>query len=80
MKYQLLKVDYGFETATNQDGNYSITATLGLKHLMGLEAGIGFSKDITITSNNDQTGHEVDYQRELAIAAFCTENEIENIT
>jgi phospholipase C len=76
MKYKLLKADYGNETETVND-EYSINITLGLMGMDGLTSGIGFSKDIVVTSHNSQTGFQVDAQREKAIVDFCAENEIE---
>lgn len=76
MKYKLLRTDLGNETETIND-EYSVTATLGLMSLEGITSGIGFSKDIVITSHNSQTGFEVDFQRTKAIVDFCEANEIE---
>jgi hypothetical protein len=76
MKYKLLRVDYGNETPTVND-EYSITITLGLIGMEGLTNGIGFSKDIIVTSNNSQTGFEVDAQRQSEIDNFCEANGIE---
>lgn len=76
MKYKLIRTDYGIESMTDADGNYSISITLGLIHLEGLQQGQGLSHDLKVVSNNSQTGQEVDEQREKVIADFCEGNEV----
>lgn len=48
--------------------NYEVTITLGIHPTDGI--GADFSKDIIVTSNNSQTGFEVDTQREQAVSDF----------
>ena len=67
-KYDLIKTDYGRETETDADNNYSISITVALHPTDGIAP--DFSKDIVVTSNNRQTGFEVDTQREEAVAAY----------
>jgi len=68
MKYELIKHDYGVETPTDEQGNYSTTITLALHPTDGIAP--DFSKDITVISNNNMTGYEVDAQRQAEIEAF----------
>lgn len=82
MKYELIKTDISAERTVMQDiieiiddvetvvgteptDSYEVTITLGIHPIDGI--GADFSKDITVTSNNSQTGFQVDDQREQAI-------------
>jgi len=58
------------ETITGQEAtdDYEVTITLGIHPTDGI--GADFSKDITVTSNNSQTGFEVDIQREQAVSDY----------
>ncbi len=85
MKYELIKYDISsertimrniveiiddVETITGQEAtdDYEVTMTLGIHPTDGI--GTDFSKDITVTSSNAQTGFEVDDQREQAVTEF----------
>lgn len=85
MKYELIKYDISAERTVMQDiveiiedvetvtgteptDSYEVTITLGIHPTDGI--GADFSKDITVTSNNSQTGFEVDIQREQAVADY----------
>jgi hypothetical protein len=85
MKYELIKYDISeertvmqdiveiindVETVTGQEptDNYEVTITIGIHPTDGI--GADFSKDITVTSNNSQTGFEVDIQREQAVSDY----------
>ena len=85
MKYELIKYDISaertvmqdivevindVETVTGQEETdyYEVTITMGIHPTDGI--GADFSKDITVTSNNSQTGFEVDEQREQAVADY----------
>ena len=85
MKYELIKTDISaertvmqeivetiddVETVTGQEptDNYEVIITMGIHPTDGI--GADFSKDITVTSNNSQTGFEVDEQREQAVADY----------
>jgi len=68
MKFQLVQADYGKESETDEQGNYSMNITLGLKADSDLIP--PFSKDIEVVSNNSQTGYDVDAQRQKAIDEF----------
>ena len=85
MKYELIKTDISaertimqdiveiiddVETVTGQEetDNYEVTITMGIHPTDGI--GADFSKDITVTSSNAQTGFEVDEQREQAVTDF----------
>lgn len=78
MKYELIKTDISAERTVMQDiiedgeivgqdeiDYYDVTITLGIHPTDGVAP--DFSKDIIVTSNNYQTGFEVDAQRELAV-------------
>ena len=75
MKYELIKTDVSAERTVMQDiveiidkeetDDYEVTITMGIHPTDGI--GADFSKDITVTSNNSQTGFEVDIQREQAV-------------
>jgi hypothetical protein len=67
MKYELIRFDIGKETNTDEQGNYSVNITIALHPTDGIAK--DFSNDITVTSNNSQTGFEVDAQRQEAVAA-----------
>ena len=85
MKYELIKTDIStertimqniveiiddVETITGQEptDNYEVIITMGIHPTDGI--GADFSKDITVTSSNAQTGFEVDDQREQAVTEF----------
>lgn len=85
MKYELIKYDISAERTVMQDiveiiedvetvtgteptDNYEVTITMGIHPIDGI--GADFSKDITVTSSNAQTGFEVDEQREQAVTDF----------
>lgn len=85
MKYELIKTDISpertimqniveiideVETVTGQEptDDYEVTITMGIHPIDGI--GADFSKDITVTSSNAQTGFEVDDQREQAVTDF----------
>jgi len=85
MKYELIKTDISsertimqdivevidkVETVTGQEptDDYEVTITMGIHPTDGI--GADFSKDITVTSNNSQTGFEVDIQREQAVSDY----------
>ena len=85
MKYELIKYDISAERTVMQDiveiiedvetvtgteptDNYEVTITMGIHPTD--EIGADFSKDITVTSSNAQTGFEVDDQREQAVTDF----------
>lgn len=65
MKYELINTGYSVERIIS-DTEYEITITLGFKPLVDLFLP-NFSIDIIVISNNNQTGFEVDNQRQLAI-------------
>lgn len=54
-------IDYDAETKSDSEGNYSINITLGLETTD--EIRIQFSQQLSVISNNNQTGSEVDLQR-----------------
>lgn len=81
MKYELIKYDISAERTVMQDiivddivtgqeptDNYEVIITMGIHPTDGI--GADFSKEITVTSNNAQTGFEVDDQREQAVADY----------
>jgi hypothetical protein len=85
MKYELIRTDISSERTVMQDiveiidevetvtgqeetDNYEVTITMGIHPTDGI--GADFSKDITVTSNNSQTGFEVDIQREQAVSDY----------
>jgi len=85
MKYELIRTDISsertimqdivevidkVETVTGQEptDDYEVTITMGIHPTDGI--GADFSKDITVTSNNSQTGFEVDIQREQAVSDY----------
>ena len=61
MKYELLRYELGKETETDSDGNYSVNIIIGIKPTD--EIAPPFNKEITVISNNDMTGYQVDTQR-----------------
>ena len=82
MKYELIKTDIStertimqniveiideVETVTGQEPTDSYEVTITMRIHPTDEIGADFSKDIIVTSNNYQTGFEVDAQRELAV-------------
>lgn len=85
MKYELIKTDISAERTVMQDiveiidevetvtgqeetNEYDVTITMGIHPTDGI--GADFSKDITVTSSNAQTGFEVDTQREQAVQDY----------
>ena len=81
MTYELIKTDISAERTVMQDiiedgeivgqeetDEYDVTITMGIHPTDGI--GADFSKDITVTSNNSQTGFEVDIQREQAVSDY----------
>jgi len=71
MKYKLIKYNFGNETETDDEGNYSAVITIALQSDDNKIP--QFSKDITVISNNSMTGFEVDKQREQTIEEFLKE-------
>lgn len=78
MKYELIKTDISAERVVMQDvivddivtgqeptDNYEVTITMEIHPTDNIAS--NFSRDITVTSNNDMTGFQVDDQREQAI-------------
>ena len=85
MKYELIKTDISaertvmqdiveiideVETVTGQEPTDSYEVTITMRIHPTDEIGADFSKDITVTSSNAQTGFEVDDQREQAVTEF----------
>lgn len=85
MKYELIKTDIStertimqniveiideVETVTGQEetDEYDVTITMGIHPTDGI--GADFSKDIVVTSNNSQTGFQVDIERAMAIEEY----------
>lgn len=85
MKYELIKTDISsertvmqniveiideVETVTGQEptDDYEVTITMGIHPIDGI--GADFSKDIVVTSNNSQTGFQVDIERAMAIEEY----------
>lgn len=85
MKYELIKTDISpertimqniveiideVETVTGQEptDDYEVTITMGIHTTDGI--GADFSKDITVVSNNSQTGFQVDIERATAIEEY----------
>ena len=82
MKYTISQTDISSERVimqniTDEQGNiigqeptneYEVDITIGLKHLDNFIP--PFSKTIIVKSNNNQTGFEVDIQREQAIQDY----------
>lgn len=72
MKYELRENAVNFSAETALDGEkYSCTITIGLRCVDGV--GPDFSKDIVVISDNEQTGYDVDNQRQEAIDDFINE-------
>lgn len=76
MKYELLATSYSAETTILDEqgeptNDYSIIITIGIHPTDNIAP--NFSKDITVISNNSQTGFQVDAQRLTAINDFITE-------
>lgn len=70
MKYQLLNTSISSEIpilgeAGEATNDYQVIITLCLKPIDGIAP--SFFKDIEVTSNNSQTGFEVDVQRQQEI-------------
>ena len=76
MKYKLLSSWKETETETDEKGNYSVDIVLVVESTDEFLAGANVKKTITVVSNNDQTGHEVDAQRQKEIEDYCTLNDI----
>lgn len=83
MKYELIKTDISAERVVMQDiiennnvvgqestDEYEVTITIGLHTIDGIAP--DFSKDIIVRHNNNQTGYEVDAQREFEINKYMT--------
>ena len=85
MKYELIKIDISSETSIMKNiievinevetiigqeptDEYEVDITIGLKHLDNFIP--PFSKTIIVKSNNNQTGFEIDEQREQAIQDY----------
>ncbi len=85
MKYEIIKTDISsertvmqniveiideVETVTGQEptDDYEVTITMGIHPIDGI--GADFSKDIVVTSNNSQTGFQVDIERAMAIEEY----------
>lgn len=67
MKYEKIGLGYGIETVIDED-IYSINITIGLHPTDNIAP--NFSVDIIVTSDNSQTGYEVDEQRNKAIEDY----------
>jgi len=67
MKYEKTGLGYGVETIID-DNKYSINITIGLHPTDNIAP--NFSIDIIVTSDNSQTGYEVDEQRNKAIEDY----------
>jgi hypothetical protein len=67
MKYEKIGLGYGIETVIDED-IYSINITIGLHPTDNIAP--NFSVDIIVTSDNSQTGYEVDEQRSKAIEDY----------
>ena len=67
MKYEKTGLGYGAETVIDAD-IYSINITIGLHPTDNIAP--NFSVDIIVTSDNSQTGYEVDEQRSKAIEDY----------
>lgn len=76
MKYKLQSHWKETETKTDENGNYSVDIVLVVESTDEILAGANVKKTITVVSNNDQTGHEVDAQRQKEIEDYCTLNDI----
>ena len=85
MKYELIKTNISAERTVMQDiveiidevetvtgqeetNEYDVTITMGIHPTDGI--GADFSKDIVVTSNNSQTGFQVDIERAMAIEEY----------
>jgi hypothetical protein len=67
MKYEKTGLGYGAEQIIDED-IYSINITIGLHPTDNIAP--NFSVDIIVTSDNSQTGYEVDEQRSKAIEDY----------
>lgn len=67
MKYEKTGLGYGVETIIDEN-KYSINITIGLHPTDNIAP--NFSIDIIVTSDNSQTGYEVDEQRNKAIEDY----------
>jgi len=68
--YEISKERVVFENNLPTD-NYEVTITIGLQPTDGFIP--PFSKDITVVSNNNMTGFQVDTQREIEIQNFLNQ-------
>lgn len=69
-KYEIFAINYSAEKNLNEK-EYSCNITIGLHPTDGVAP--NFSKDISVVSDNSQTGYEVDKQRQEAIDKFLIE-------
>lgn len=76
MTYQLLKQSAPSYSENNSEGNYTVTITLGLKHLDGLFIGKEQSFDISVQCNKSMTGIQEEEIINTTINNFCTLNDI----
>ena len=67
MKYEKTALGYGTEQFIDEN-KYSINITIGLHPTDNIAP--NFSIDIIVTSDNSQTGYEVDEQRNKAIEDY----------
>ncbi len=67
MKYELKQSNWSAETVIDDDA-YSVDFTLAIKPTDDIAP--MFTKTVTVTSSNAQTGYEVDAQREQAITDY----------
>lgn len=67
MKYEKLNLGYGAEQIIDEN-KYAINITIGLHPTDNIAP--NFSVDIIVTSDNSQTGYEVDAQRNKAIEEY----------
>lgn len=67
MKYEKTALGYGAEQNIDEN-KYSINITIGLHPTDNIAP--NFSVDIIVTSDNSQTGYEVDEQRSKAIEDY----------
>ena len=67
-KYKLISSLPHNESNADSVGNYSCIITINLYPADSIAG--GFSKDITVWSNNNQTGYQVDSARSFEITKF----------
>ena len=70
MRYNLINTEVSREYAGDNDGEYKVTIYLFLKPIDNIAP--VFSKDIELTHHDNQTGYEVDAQREFEINKYMT--------